>query len=205
MAVLDGDVLRVSCNFELGDGTLYQNIYHWVRDGTDPISDQAHLTNIELKIEAAYDELDTIVKNDVTPQLCFVDRVEYNEITNQWEVVENIGVFTPAFNPAGVDDALPFQSSPYVIFKTQRPRSVGKKFLFPLLESQQDSTLMVGGAINAITAYAAIILTAINLGGDATLGPVIVRTAFNTVLPLLVAVVNDVLGSQRRRRPGVGA
>lgn len=205
MTVLDGDVLRVSCNFELGDGTLYQNIYHWIRDGTDPVNDATHLSNIELKIETAYDELDALVKDDVTPQLCFVDRVEFNEITNQWEVVENIGTFSPAFNPSDVGDSLPYQSSPYVVFKTQRPKSVGKKFLFPLGESQQDSTIMVGGAVTAITAYAALILAAIPLGGDATLGPVIVRTAFNTVLPLLVAVVNDVLGSQKRRRPGVGA
>lgn len=205
MGVLDGDVLRVTCNFELGDGTQYQNVYHWVRDGTDPYSDAAHITAIQTKVVAAYATLQTIVKNDIVEQLCFVDRVEYNEITDQWEVVENIGTFTPTFNPAGVDDALPYQSSPYVVFKTQRPKSVGKKFLFPLMESQQDSTLMVGGAVTAIVAYGASILASINLGGDATLGPVIVRTAFNTVLPLLVAVVNDVLGSQKRRRPGVGA
>lgn len=205
MAVVDGDVLRVTVNFELGDGTQYQNIYHYTRDGTDPYSDAVHVAAIETDIAAAYDELVAIVKNDITEQLCLVDRVEFNEIVDEWRVVENIGTFTPTWAPLGTSDSVPFQSSPYVVFKTQRPKSVGKKFLFPLAEVQQAGTIMIAGAVTAITAYAAQILATINLGGDATLSSVIVRTGIQTVLPLLVAVINDVMGSQKRRRPGVGA
>lgn len=205
MSVLDGDVLRVTCNFELGDGTQYQNVYHYVRDGTDPFSDAAHITSLSSRLEAAYETIDDYVKSDVTEQLSFVDRVEFNEIVNEWRVVENIGTFTIGWVPAGVVDALPFQSSPYVVFKTQRPKSVGKKFLFPFIETAQASTVLIGAAVTAIAAYGASVISAILLGGDATLSPVIVRTGFQTVLPLLVAVVNDVLGSQKRRRPGVGA
>lgn len=205
MAVLDGDVLRVTANFELGDGTQYQNIYHYVRDGTDPFSDQDHLDAIEASLQTAYITLETVVRNDVTEQLSFVDRVEFNEILDEWRIVENIGTFTISWSPDGAEHALPFQSSPYVVFKTQRPKSFGKKFLFPLIESAQDATVMNGGAITTIVNYAAVIMTAIALGGDATLTAAIVRTGVQTVLPFLVAVVNDVLGSQKRRRPGVGA
>lgn len=205
MSVLDGDVLRVTANFELEDGTQYQNIYHYVRDGTDPFSDQDHLDAIEAKVEAMYLTLVAMVSQDITEQLMFVDRVEFNEIVNEWRVVENIGTFTITFIPSGTADTLPFQSSPYVIFKTQRPKSVGKKFLFPFVETMQEATILLGAAVTAIVNYGAVVLGAINLGGDATLGPVIVRTGIQTVLPLLVAVVGDVLGSQKRRRPGVGA
>ena len=205
MSVIDQDVLRVTANFELGDGTQYQNIYHYIRDGTDAYSDAAHVTLMMGAMNAIYAELVTIVKDDVTNQLSFVDRVAFNEITDVWEVVENIGTFTGNFAPAGVQDALPYQSSPYVVFKTSRPKSVGKKFLFPLIETQQDSTILVGGAVNAIVAYGVEALLTRNLGGDATLAPVIIRTGVQTVLRLLVAVVGDVLGSQKRRRPGVGA
>lgn len=205
MTVLDGDVLRVTCNFELGDGTQYQNVYHFIRDGTDPYSDASHGQSLEAKMEDAYGELVGLVNADVTEQLCFVDRIEFDEIVDEWRVVENIATFTPTFTPTGTGDVLPYQVSPYVVFKTQRPKSVGKKFLFPIEELQQDSTIMVGGAVTAITAYATSILAAINMGGDATLTSCIVRTGVQSVLLLLVAVVNDVLGSQKRRRPGVGA
>ena len=205
MAVLNGDVLRVTANFELGDGTQYQNVYHYVRDGTDPFSDAVHVAAILAHQQAAYVALETIVNSDATQQLSFVDRVEFNEIVDEWRVVENIGTYTIAWTPDGVDDTLPYQSSPYVVFKTQRPKSVGKKFLFPITEDRQADTVMTGGTVTAIVAYAAQILTAIELGGDATLSGVIVRTGVQTVLPLLVAVVSDILGSQKRRRPGVGA
>lgn len=205
MAVLNGDVLRVTANFELGDGTQYQNVYHYVRDGDDPFSDEFHVNVIKADLQAAYINLEVYVKSDVTAQLSFVDRVEFNEIVDEWRVVENIGTFTIVWSPDGTTDVLPFQSSPYVVFKTQRPKSVGKKFLFPLIETAQAATILVGGAVTAIVAYAAQVLGDIELGGDATLGPAIVRTGVQAVLPLLVAVVGDLLGSQKRRRPGVGA
>lgn len=205
MAVLDGDILRISANFELGDGTQYQNIYHMVRDGTDVVSDAAHVLAIKGRLENMYDELVSQVLDDVTPQLSFVDRVEFNEITNQWEVVENIGTLTLSFTPVNVGDGLPYQASPYIIFKTQRPKSVGKKFLFPFAESEQNETILVAGAVTAMAAFGVFVLASLELGGDATLTMGIVRTGINTYLNFLVAVVNDVIGSQRRRRPGVGA
>lgn len=205
MAIVDGDVLRVSANFELPGGHLYQNIYTYIRDGTDPFSDAAHIAAIKAGLEGAYDEILAQVQENTTAQLSSVDRIEFNEITDTWEVVENIGTFTLSFTPIGTGDGLPFQSSPYVIFKTQRPRSTGKKFLFPFIETQQISTILVAGAVTAVTAYAAAALADINLGGDATLAPAVVRTGVQSVLLLLVAVVSDVLGTQRRRKPGVGA
>lgn len=205
MTVLDQDVLRVTAHFELGDGTQYQNVYHYIRDGTDVVSDASHVLVLKNQMQTMYGTLTGMVRDDVTEQLGYVDRVAFNEITDDWRVVENIGTFTPTFAPTEAGDGLPFMSSPYVIFKTMRPKSVGKKFLFPFSEGQQSDTILIGGAVTAIVAYGVAALASPSLGGDATLSPVIVRTGWNTVLRLLVAVVTDVIGSQKRRRPGVGA
>ncbi|GAH45697.1 unnamed protein product, partial [marine sediment metagenome] len=199
MAVLDGDILRVSVNFELGDGTQYQNIYHFIRDGSDPYSDAIHVTAIADKMAAAYLTIKDLVTSDVTAQLSFVDRIEFNEIVDEWRVVENIGTFTTTFNPTESIDALPYQSAPFLVFKTQRPKSVGKKFLFPFSEAQQADTVLVGGAVTAMVAYGVQVLAAIELGGDATLTAGIVRTGVQTFLNFLVATVNDIIGSQKRR------
>lgn len=205
MGVFDGDILRVSVNFELGDGTQYQNIYHYIRDGTDPYSDAVHVTALKGRVEAMYATIDDLVVNTVTEQLCFVDRVEFNEIVDEWRVVENIGTFTPTFEPAGAGEALPFQSAPFIVFKTSRPRSVGKKFLFPYTETSQNATILTAGAVTAMVAFGVQVLNSITVGGDVTLTAGIVRTGIQTYLNFLVAVVNDVIGSQKRRRPGVGA
>lgn len=203
MAILDGDILRVSLNFELGDGTLYQNIYHYIRDGTDPFSDAAHITAISSALATAYAEINGLVRNDVTEQLSSVDRIEW--VTDAWVLTENIGTFTMTWVPGGAGEGLPYQSAPYVIFKTERPRSIGKKFLFPFTEAAQDETILTAGSVTSIVEYAADIVTSIILGGDATLTAGIPRTGVNTWFNFLVAVVPDLLGSQRRRRPGVGA
>ena len=203
MTVSDGDYLRVAANFELPNGTMYQNIYYLTRDGTDPYSDAAHVTAIQTWIEGAYANLVAEVNSGVVEQLSFVDRLEWDG--TKFAVVENIGTFTPAFVPTGAGDQLPHQSAPFVIFKTLRPRSVGKKFLFPFQESVQNAGILTAGAVTNMVAYAADILATINLGGDATLTAGIVRTAVNGWLTFLVAVANDIIGTQRRRRPGVGA
>lgn len=205
MSVIDQDILRVSCNFELGDGTQYQNIYHFIRDGTDPFSDAAHVAVLKIAMEAAYAAIAAQVKDDVTEQLSFVDRVAFNEITDTWEVVENIGTFTPTFTPTNLNEGLPYQSAPYLIFKTGRPKTVGKKFLFPFAEDMQSDTILVASAITAMVAYGVQILLERSLGGDATLTAGVPRTGIDSWWNFLVAVVGDVLGSQKRRRPGVGA
>lgn len=205
MAIVDQDILRVSANFELGDGTQYQNIWHCIRDGTDVYTDQQHIDAIELKLEAAYADIASMVPTDVTEQLCFVDRVAFDAVESDWRVVENIGTFTPSFSPAAGTEGLPFQSSAYIYFKTIRPRTVGKKYLFPFLETFQTDTILSAGAVTDVAAMATEILTAIVLGGDATLTFGVPRTGVNSWYNFLVAVVSDVLGSQRRRKPGVGA
>ena len=205
MAIVDQDILRVSVNFELADGTLYQNIYHWIRDGTDPISDANHIAGIKAKVETAYDDISQLVSDDVVEQLCFVDRVAFNEIVDEWRVVENIGTFTPTWVAAGGTEGLPFQTAPYVYFKTIRPRTIGKKYLFPFLETMQTNTILSAPAITAMTAYATELLIDIVLGGDATLAVGVPRTGVQSWYNFLVAVVQDVVGTQRRRKPGVGA
>lgn len=203
--MLDGDIVRVTCNFELGDGTQYQNVYHYIRDGTDVISDGNHVAAIKAAMEQMYAEIAGLVLDDVTEQLSFVDRVEFNEIVDEWRVVENIGTFTPEFTPTSTDEGLPYQSSAYVVFKTGRPKTVGKKYLFPFSETAQNETVMTGGALAAVVAYAVEALEPRAVGGDVTLTPGVPRTGVQSFFNFLVAVANDLLGSQKRRRPGVGA
>lgn len=203
MAISDGDYLRVAANFELGDGTQYQNIYYYTRDGTDPYSDAAHIAAIKADLDAAYQDIEGWIRDDVTEQLSFVDKLAWDGV--KWAVTENVGTFTVAFTPGVVSQGLPWQVSPYVTFKTLRPKTVGKKFLFPFGESAQADSLLLSGTLADVVDYAAQVMATINLGGDATLTPGVVRTGVNQWLSFLVAVASDLLGTQRRRKRGVGA
>lgn len=203
MTVVSGDYVRVTCNFELGDGSQYQNIYTYTRDGTGVFDDATHVVAIKAKMEAIYDELVGETTSDVVEQLSFVDKIAWD--VDRWAVVANVGTFVPAFVPVGAGDALPYQCAPFVIFKTTRPKSVGKKFVFPFDEAQQADSILVAAAVTSMVAYGAKVISDIVVGADADLIPGIVRTGVEQWLSFQTAVVNDVIGSQKRRRPGVGA
>lgn len=203
MALGVGDIVRTTVNFLLGNSVQYQNVFHHIFDGIGGISDAAVVADIKTWAETMYAELVTVTKNDVVEQLSFVDQVEY--VVDKWKVVDNIGTFTPVFNPSATGDAMPNQTSAFVVFKTSRPKSVGRKFLFPGVETFQDAGIMIAAYVTAVVQWADDAVNDIVLDVANDLHPGIIRTGVNDFLVFDVAVVTDLLGSQRRRRPGYGA
>lgn len=203
MALGVGDIVRTSVNFLLGSGDQYQNVFHHIFDGIGGISDAAVVADIETWAETMYGELVTHLHDEIVEQLSFVDQVEW--VVDAWEVVANIGTFTPSFAPISTAVQLPNQSSPFVVFKTSRPKSVGRKFLFPIIATSQAEGIIGGAVITDIVAWADDAVNDINLDVANDLHPGIVRTGVNDFLVFDVAVVTDLIGTQRRRRQGEGA
>jgi hypothetical protein len=198
-----GDIIRTSCNFLLPSGDQYQNVYHHIFDGIGGVSDAAVVEDINDWAEAMYGEIVTTVSSGVVEQLSFVDQIEF--VGEKWEIVANIGTFTPtiAFSSGAI--ILPNQSSPFIVFKTARPKSVGRKFLFPIVSDNQDQGIIGSGTVTLITAFAAEALSDIVVDIVNELHPGIPRTGVNDWLGFTVAVVTNLIGSQRRRRQGDGA
>ncbi|MCK5292182.1 MAG: hypothetical protein KAR39_09245 [Thermoplasmata archaeon] len=190
-------------NFLLNDGTVMQNVYHHKRGGVGIVGDAEILTTLETWAETMYAEIQDIVHTTVTEQLCFVERIEWD--TDKWVIAENIGTFLPLFEPQGVTDPMPNQVSPFVVFKTARPKTVGRKFLFPCNENDQNQGILAAGAVTDIVAYADDAVNNILMLPAATLIPGVPRTGVDAWYEFLVAVVTNLVGTQRRRRPGVGA
>ena len=203
MTIVHGDVLRVTANFILTGGVQYQNIYTYLFDGVGTPSDATVIADIKEALDAAYDELVGLVTDTYDVDLSSVDIIEF--VSDAWKVTRNVGTFTPVLAGVGSGNSLPYQSSAFVTFKTARPKSVGRKFLFPLTEPQQDSTILIPAAVTAIVAYATIVLADIVVDVINALLPGIVRTGIDDYLVFTTAVVTNVLGSQKRRRPGEGA
>lgn len=203
MTIVAGDILRTSCNFVLTNGQLYQNIFHHRRTGVGILTDAQHVTAIDDWATAMYAELVSWVKSNVVSSLCSVDLVEF--VAGAWTVVENIGTFTLTFAPTNAGSAMPTQLSPYVIFKTDRPQSVGRKFLFPLTELGYDLGLLDGSVVTAIVAWADDAVNDIVIQVLDNLQPGITRVGVDSFLTWHTAIVTNVAGTQRRRRLGVGA
>ncbi len=198
-----GDIVRTSCNFLLGSGDQYQNVYHHIFDGIGGVSDAAVTLDIKTWADAMYSQYDADVDQGVIEQLSFVDQVEFVE--GEWEVVANVGTFTVEMTNLAGGSMLPNQASPFITFKTARPKSVGRKFLFPFQSANQDEGIIAAPTVVLITAFAADALSDIVVDIVNELHPGVVRTGVNDFLPFTVAVVTNLIGSQRRRRQGYGA
>lgn len=203
MALGVGDILRTTCNFTLPNGVQYQNVFHHIFDGIGGVSDAAVVADIKAWAEGMYAELATHTEQTTTEQLSYVDQVEWG--AGAWEVVANIGTFTPTFSPTSNADVCPNQVSPFIVAKTDRPKTVGRKFLFPTLETEQDQGILTAGLITDLVDWADDYINDITIDVANVLHAGVPRTAVNEFKLFQVAVVTNLLGTQRRRRPGYGA
>jgi hypothetical protein len=203
MAVSIGDILRTTVGFTLEDGTVAQNIFHHVKTGIGAVSDAAVIEAIQNRVDSMYAEIILAIDSSVVPNLASVDEVAFLE--GKWTVIENIGTFVVDFTSIVNEDMLPNQVSAFVTFKTARPKSVGRKFLIPFVEPFQAGSFLTSTAVEYVVAWADKAVNDIVIQVGDNLVPGIVRTVEDTFLEYTLAIVTNVLGSQRRRRPGVGA
>ena len=203
MTVSNGDVLKTTTPYTLNDGTIMQNVYHHVANFIDPVADGTVLAAIETWLEGALAYLAPSVHSTVTMGLTSVDKVAWDGA--KWEVTENVGTFLATFSPAAATDPMPNQNSPYVVFKTARPKSTGMKKLFPFTEVNFQGSTVVAALVASIVDYASEVLNNIVIGVAHNLVPGVPRTAADAFLEFTLAVVDNITGTQRTRKPGVGA
>ena len=203
MTIVAGDILRTSCNFTIANNTQYQNVFHHQRTGVGILSDAAHVSAIEDWCNAMYAEIANRCRSGVVGALSSVDKVEFVE--GGWTVVESIGVFTPDFNPSDIAAQLPNQSSCFATFITMRPKSTGRKFLFPMTSANVIDGILNPTIVASMVAWADDAVNDIVIQALDNLVPGIVRTGVDAWLPFILGVVTNVTGSQRRRRPGEGS
>jgi hypothetical protein len=92
----------------------------------------------------------------------------------------------------------------YVIVGVTASRRRGKKFLGPLPESLQNAGVPTAGAITALEEFRDGYLATFSSGGqDYT--PGVCKPDGLDFVPFVAARIDLLLGTQRRRKPGVGA
>lgn len=203
MALGAGDILRVTVNFLLPNGVEYQNVFHYIFDGTGGVSDAVVVQDISDYLEIQYDEIAGDVKIGTIEQLSSVDQVEFLE--GEWTIIANIGTFTMPFTPVSGADQAANQVSAFVVGKTARPKTVGRKFLFPPTETGVNAGILAPAVVTNLVAWTADYVNDLEIDVLNVLHPGVVRTGVNDFLVFTVGVVTDLVGTQRRRRPGYGA
>lgn len=205
MTVYNGDILKVVVEVVLGDFTITQNVHYFHAVTSTDHLDSVILGVIETWIETAYGELSGALCDDYAIGDSTVHKIEWNSTLSKWEITYYLGLFTPTWTMVNTSEPLPNQVSAFATFNTARPQSRGRKFIMPFGEDQQAATILVAGAVTLMTNFADDVLDTISLGAGGDLYPGIVRSTTGDFLSFQSATITDVLGTQRRRRPGVGS
>jgi len=205
MSVDDGDYLSCDASFTLGDGTIAQNRFRFLADfSVGSEDDQDVLDGLESRMETMYATINSKVSNEVTPNLFTVSELEWSIADTQWLKTRELGTFTPTITFINAGDALPNQCAPFVTAKTLRPRTVGRKFVLPFCEDQQNEGVLSAGAVTQLTSWASYYIAAITISAGNNLRPGVVREGVQGWNTFTAVVVSDIIGTQRRRMPGRG-
>lgn len=205
MAISNGDVLKAFLEIVLADGTIVQNVYHWIADfsttqGAIVVGDAA-----QLYIEDIMGALTTYLLDDFTINPSYLHKVAWDPVGSKWAIEELIGVFTPDFAHTANTDVFPNQVAPVIVANTARPKSRGRKFFSAFAENSALGSELIGAAITALGVSLNHYLADETVAGDNVLVPGVPRESADVFLPFTDGLVNSILGTQRRRKPGVGA
>lgn len=99
-------------------------------------------------------------------------------------------------------DTLPYQNAAVLVGKTSKKRTFGRKFIPAILENDQTDSLLGSPMMTVLTTLAAAYL-AVFTSGATSLTPAVWSKTLQ-LIPFTGAVVDNIIGSQRRRKPNVG-
>lgn len=203
MSVAPGDILHVVIEALLDDGTVVQNRKRFYTSAASPLTDSVVLNAVKTWVETLYAYAGTLIRPTVELRDGTVDVIAWNPTDMVWEVIQNVGIYSPLDTFSGTGDELPNQVAGFVVGNTDRPRSKGKIFAFPFTEVQQNHGIITTAAMVAFGNFAAHYILDQPIGADNLISG-IVREAVNEWLPFTSATYGDILGTQRRRRFTVG-
>lgn len=195
-----GDRFRVTATFLMPESTIAQWVWHYIQEQSGDPDEQILLDAIETVLTAAWTE----IAGDVAPvvQGDTLELAKFDAVTNKFNTTLTNDI--SALVGTAVDEMLPHQEAAVVKFFTPIAKSLGKKFIFGLTEAQQEDSILIASAIAALILFADEFRVRVTPQGiqfaPGNFDPVLdtFRKWTNTVS------VNAILGTQDRRRPGIG-
>lgn len=197
MAFSAGDVFTATARMDLFNGqSAIQNVFTFnVISGSG--SDQDAMDDIAAQLDTMYGTINSYIANDVS----------YNDIL-VYDAGHERPVGTVSWPSktvgASVGDVLPGGVAAVITFRTGKNRTFGRKYLGGLTESESNDGALSSPLQTALANFAAYMLTGFVGGTSGADWLPIILDKNSVVWPLTEALVRDIWGYQRRRKPGVG-
>jgi hypothetical protein len=207
-SIAQGDVIRVTCRFKNTISGDVVNVFHfWVSDGAGD-SDANVMDDLEGLIDTMYTGLSGQLQNDLDPYDIRFDVVTL--VGGLEHVTRSMGTrsWTLTTNPSASGDGIPQTNAAIVNLRTSIPKVFGRKYIGTLGEGNTADGSITGAVSTALTTWASYLLSSY-AGSIMTYVAGVLTSKSEEGLdwfaPFVGAVINSVLGTQRRRRINRGS
>lgn len=195
------DVWKATATFIMPESTVALWVWHYLQTDVGDPALQTLADTIRSQVGQAVNEIEDYVIDTVVGDT--LELALYDTVLKQFNTVA-VSDLSGADGANATDEMLPHQDAGVVKFFTSVARSIGKKFIFGLVETAQNESIWIGAVVTAMAAFAAAF--------DAPLSPGAIDFLpgnFNIVTEVFrqwngTVEANAITGSQRRRRPGIG-
>lgn len=199
-----GDVIKVVEEMVMDDGTIAQNVFYYILQGSSSVDDAAIMLAIGAQLDDLYENLETYIADTLSLNPRLFNIVSWHSDTQKWETDRYVGSSVPTWTPSNVNDQLPNQIAAILTATTLIPKSRGRKFIPGFSDTVDTSGILSGAALTALAAAAADYIASLSVGAAETLKPCVASTTQGTALTFRASEAQSILGTQRRRKPGVG-
>jgi hypothetical protein len=202
MSISDGDIIQAIVDFVPSTGDHFLNKFVWLAQLATAVDEGNFITFANAVLSALYNELAAELNSEIEDPDVTYDKLEW--VTDDWEVSDNIGESALSTTFTNTSEFLPFQTAAVMSGRTPRPRSRGRKFLPPFGEDQAVGGVLISGAISDLSDALADYIDDMDMGSGNSFIPGVASTVTQGFLPFVGGIASDILGTQRRRRKGIG-
>lgn len=205
MSVVDDTVLRAVLELAFDDGNIMQNVFWFLTQFVANQDDNVVAGAVEDWLDTILQPLDEWMSDTLSINQTELNEMVWDEEEEVWEVDRFVGTLDPTATFAETNELLPYQNAAVLVANTGRPKSRGRKSFGGLTEIAQDAGILVPSLLTNMATALNWYLSdeTISAGNELISG--VASTVTGLFLPFTDGIVNDVMGSQRRRKPGVGA
>lgn len=191
-----GDIVLIRAK-QLMASEKVMNTYYVRHSGGTAVSFNTYHSACLNWMQGAYDLINNLLHEDWAS-----DTISTYNITQDLPMLESD--WLSSLTGEGTTDSLPLQNAALVTFPTDAKRSLGKKFIVGIAEAMSGGGgTLTSTFITALQGFAADILAG-HTQGDAEVQSGNWRVLTENFVPYVGAIVEALISSQRRRKPGVG-
>jgi hypothetical protein len=203
MSIFADDWVRIVVRMTDINGSSIQNAYHYQHTGSGSVAEGAFLIAVESEMASMYGYIEDNIPDSLTPLDITCDVVDFSG--GELVVLRNVGTiaFTTWNGGTATGDGLPQGNAAVVNLPTYEAGVLGRKYIGPLVEAVQNNGILGSGILADLATYAADFIGGFDASAE-PFSPGVMSTKLAQGVLIASAVLNAVVGYQRRRKSGVG-